>query len=200
VRELESAPLFGNKYIEADQTSWSHKTAILLYELTARALRTAFDRSVIAETDLWGGDKQLWEKMSQSQDPAGRNASAIRIGRRVPGLSRKLSENAGIHNFTSLSRLSWRSASVHEDGDQARSSHSGGGSSSSGSHSSGHSTVSSSSRCTTAVSEGRTHATSSKNRKRWLFFGRVMHTACPSQPASMTPGHTTECEPYKKVP
>jgi hypothetical protein len=56
--------------MQADQTSWSNKTAILLYELTARALRTAFDRSVITETDLWGGDKQLWDKISKSQDPA----------------------------------------------------------------------------------------------------------------------------------
>ncbi len=69
-RDLDAARLFGYKYMEADQTSWSNKTAILLYELTARALRTAFDRSVIAETDLWGGDEQLWDKISQSQDPA----------------------------------------------------------------------------------------------------------------------------------
>jgi uncharacterized protein len=70
VRDLETARLFGYKYMEADQTSWSNQTAILLYELTARALRTAFDRAVVAETDLWGGDKQLWDKISQSEDPA----------------------------------------------------------------------------------------------------------------------------------
>jgi HD superfamily phosphohydrolase len=70
VRELYAARLLGYTYIEADQLSWSNKTAILLYELTARALRTAFDHSVVAETDLWGGDKQLWDKISQSQDPA----------------------------------------------------------------------------------------------------------------------------------
>ena len=77
VRELNAARLFGYKYIEADQTSWSNKTAILLYELTARALRTAFERSVIAQTDLWGGDKQLWDKISQSQDPA--TAAGVRL-------------------------------------------------------------------------------------------------------------------------
>jgi HD superfamily phosphohydrolase len=70
VCELDAARLFGYKYMEADQTSWSNQTAILLYELTARALRIAFDRSVITETDLWGGDEQLWRKLSQSQDPA----------------------------------------------------------------------------------------------------------------------------------
>ena len=70
VRDLEAARLFGYKYMEADQTSWSDKTAILLYELTARALRTAFDRAVVSERDLWGGDKQLWDKISQTQDPA----------------------------------------------------------------------------------------------------------------------------------
>jgi len=77
VRELDAARLFGYKYIEADQTSWSNKTAILLYELTARALRTAFDRSVIVETDLWGGDKQLWDKISQSQDTA--TAASVKL-------------------------------------------------------------------------------------------------------------------------
>jgi HD superfamily phosphohydrolase len=70
VRDLDAARLFGYKYMEADESSWSNTTAILLYELTARAIRTAFDRSVIAETDLWAGDKQLWDKISQSQDPA----------------------------------------------------------------------------------------------------------------------------------
>jgi HD superfamily phosphohydrolase len=69
-RDIDAARLFGYKYMEADQASWSNKTAILLYELTARALRTAFDRAVVAETDLWGGDRQLWDKISQSQDPA----------------------------------------------------------------------------------------------------------------------------------
>jgi len=77
VRELDAARLFGYKYIEADQTSWSNKTAILLYELTARALRTAFGRSVIVETDLWGGDKQLWDKISQSQDTA--TAASVKL-------------------------------------------------------------------------------------------------------------------------
>ncbi len=70
VRDLDTARLFGYKYMEADQMSWSNKTAILLYELTARTLRTAFDRAVVAETDLWGGDQQLWHKISQSEDPA----------------------------------------------------------------------------------------------------------------------------------
>ena len=70
VRELDAARLFGYKYMEADQTSWSNTTAILLYELTARALRTAFDRAVVTERDLWGGDRQLWDKISQTQDPA----------------------------------------------------------------------------------------------------------------------------------
>ena len=77
VRGLDAARLFGYKYIEADQTSWSDKTAILLYELTARALRTALDRSVIADTDLWGGDRQLWDKISQSRDAA--TAASVKL-------------------------------------------------------------------------------------------------------------------------
>ncbi len=77
VRELDAARLFGYKYMEADQASWSNNTSILLYELTARALRTAFDRSVITQTDLWGGDQQLWDKLSQSQDPA--TAASVKL-------------------------------------------------------------------------------------------------------------------------
>jgi uncharacterized protein len=77
VRDIEAARIFGYKYMEADQASWSNKTAILLYELTARALRTAFDRSVIMEADLWSGDQQLWDKISQSQDPA--TAASVKL-------------------------------------------------------------------------------------------------------------------------
>jgi hypothetical protein len=76
---------------------------------------------------------------------------------------------------------------------------SGGASSSSGSHSGGHSTVSSSRHSTTAVSQGKTHTTSSsKNRKRWLFFGHVMHADCLGQLASTTPTHDTGGEVSKK--
>jgi hypothetical protein len=78
--------------------------------------------------------------------------------------------------------------------------HSGGGSASSGSHSSGHSTVSSSNHRTTAVSEKRTNTASSKHRKRWLFFGHVMHTGCVTDPAATTPAHTTDCDGHKKMP
>jgi HD superfamily phosphohydrolase len=86
VEEVDHARLLGYKYIEADAKSWSNETAVLLYELTARALRTAFDRSVITEADLWGTDMQLWEKLSHSPDPAvGAGISLIlRYGDFVP--------------------------------------------------------------------------------------------------------------------
>jgi hypothetical protein len=95
-------------------------------------------------------------------------------------------------------------ALAHAGGGSSGGGHSGGGSSggassSSGSHSGGHSTVSSSRHSTTAVSQGKTHTTSSsKNRKRWLFFGHVMHADCPGQLASTTPTHDTGCEVSKK--
>jgi hypothetical protein len=58
VQELDAARLFG-------YNTWKRTKRV-----TARAVKTAFDLSVIAETDLWGGDKQLWDKISQSRDPA----------------------------------------------------------------------------------------------------------------------------------
>lgn len=98
-------------------------------------------------------------------------------------------------------------ALAHSVGGSSGGGHAGGGSSSSassssGSHSSGHSAVSSSSHRTTAVSEGRTHATSPKNNRRWLFFGHahVMHTPCPSEPEGTTPIHDAGCDVYKRVP
>ena len=98
-------------------------------------------------------------------------------------------------------------ALAHSGGGSSGGGHSGGGSSgggsaSSGSHSSGHSTVSSSSHRTTAVSQGRTHTTSSRNKKRWLFFGHVMHTGCLSQPAGTARTHAAadDCDVHKKVP
>lgn len=82
-------------------------------------------------------------------------------------------------------------------GGSAGGGHFGGGSSSSGSHNSTHSTVSSSTHRTTAVSQGRTDTTSSKTKKRWLFFRRshVMHTDCLSQPESTTRVHDAGCDP-----
>jgi uncharacterized protein len=69
VREIDAARLFGYRYIKADETSWSNTTAILLYELTSRAIRTAMERSVVTESDLWGTDQTLWDKLCQSKDP-----------------------------------------------------------------------------------------------------------------------------------
>jgi len=90
-------------------------------------------------------------------------------------------------------------ALAHSSGGSSGGGHSGGGSSSSGSHSSGHATVSSSSHRTTAVSQGRTHTTSSK--KRWSFFGRrhAMNAGCLSQPVSttLTATRASGCDVYK---
>jgi HD superfamily phosphohydrolase len=68
VREVEVGKLFGFKYIEADEAIWSNPTAILLYELTARAIKAALDRSAITQADLWGTDEVLWNKMLSCRD------------------------------------------------------------------------------------------------------------------------------------
>lgn len=86
VRELSPARLFGYRYIDADKKSWSNTTAILLYELTARVIRTALELSVITEYDLCGTDCAAAAEDSKYRPRCAyrwRNPSAIRVGQRV---------------------------------------------------------------------------------------------------------------------
>lgn len=68
VDDLATARLLGYRYLATDDTSWSNPQELLLYELTARAIRTALAHGVIGEADLWTVDRQLWDKLSGSTD------------------------------------------------------------------------------------------------------------------------------------
>ena len=62
------ARMLGEKFMAADNASWSDPGEIVLYELAARAIRSALVRGVIAEDDLWGTDAALWERLRRSDD------------------------------------------------------------------------------------------------------------------------------------
>lgn len=68
VNDLATARLLAENYIQADDQSWSSLQAIGLYELTASAIRRALEVHAIQEIDVWGTDKELWDKLIASQD------------------------------------------------------------------------------------------------------------------------------------
>ena len=68
VRTIEWARLLADRYLAADQASWSNPRMLLLYELAARAIQAGLERGVLDEEDLWGVDARLWEKLRHSTD------------------------------------------------------------------------------------------------------------------------------------
>lgn len=62
VNDLTAARLLAETYIQADDQSWSSLQAIGLYEPTASAIRRALEVHAIQEIDVWGTDKELWDK------------------------------------------------------------------------------------------------------------------------------------------
>jgi len=65
---LETARWIGNTYMAADEASWANFREVGLYELTAQAIRRAFDVGALTEADLWGTDLPAWQKMHASPD------------------------------------------------------------------------------------------------------------------------------------
>ncbi len=63
VDDLSTARWMAETYLAADRASWANFREVGLYELTARALRTALEHGVIHETDLWSMDEALWQKL-----------------------------------------------------------------------------------------------------------------------------------------
>jgi len=66
--DLATARLLAQRYLATDETSWSNPQELVRYELTARAIKTALARGVVAEADLWTVDRQLWEKLQGATD------------------------------------------------------------------------------------------------------------------------------------
>jgi HD superfamily phosphohydrolase len=60
---IEVARWLAHTYIAADKASWANFREVGLYEITARAIKTALQIGAITEDDFWGADDQLWRKL-----------------------------------------------------------------------------------------------------------------------------------------
>ena len=70
VDDLETARWMAATYMAADEASWANFREVGLYELTARAIRTALQAGYLSEQDFWLTDVDLWEKLQSFQLPA----------------------------------------------------------------------------------------------------------------------------------
>lgn len=64
--DLDNARWLAYTFIEADRASWSNFREVGLYQLTAEAIKTAHEHSVISEEDIWGTDESLWQKIQST--------------------------------------------------------------------------------------------------------------------------------------
>ncbi len=55
-------------YIAADKKSWANFREVGVYEVTARAIRTALSLGAITEADFWLTDAELWRKLCDIRD------------------------------------------------------------------------------------------------------------------------------------
>jgi len=56
-------------FIETDRASWSNFREVGLYQLTAEAIKIAFNLGVIDESDIWSSDDKLWQKLCYAAHP-----------------------------------------------------------------------------------------------------------------------------------
>ncbi|CAG0933504.1 hypothetical protein TFLX_03080 [Thermoflexales bacterium] len=70
VAEVEVARWLAYTYIAADKASWANFREVGLYEVTARAIKSAMQFGAITEDDFWGTDDQLWRKLHALDQPA----------------------------------------------------------------------------------------------------------------------------------
>jgi HD superfamily phosphohydrolase len=69
VDDVEIARWLAYTYIAADEASWANFREVGLYEVTARAIKTALQIGAITEDDFWGTDDQLWRKLQAIDQP-----------------------------------------------------------------------------------------------------------------------------------
>jgi HD superfamily phosphohydrolase len=69
VDDVNVARLLGERFMKADDSSWSNPDELVLYELAARAIRAALEHGVVAEEELWGTDAALWRHLHESAQP-----------------------------------------------------------------------------------------------------------------------------------
>jgi len=63
VDDIEVARWLAYTFIAADKASWANFREVGLYEVTARAIKTALQIGAITEDDFWDTDDQLWWKL-----------------------------------------------------------------------------------------------------------------------------------------
>jgi uncharacterized protein len=63
VDDLEAARWLAYTFIAADKASWANFREVGLYEVTARAIKTALQIGAITTEDFWGTDEQLWRRL-----------------------------------------------------------------------------------------------------------------------------------------
>ncbi len=68
VDDLTVARWLAYTFIAADKASWANFREVGLYEVTARAIKTALQIGAITEDDFWGTDEQLWRKLHAIDD------------------------------------------------------------------------------------------------------------------------------------
>jgi hypothetical protein len=56
-------------FIEVDRASWSSFWEVGLYQLAAEGIKAAKRSGLVGETDLWGSDTALWEKLQSADHP-----------------------------------------------------------------------------------------------------------------------------------
>lgn len=69
VKDQQTASWMGYTFIEADQASWANFREVGIYELTARAIRTALHLGVLEDRDIWTDDARVWQKMKAAEHP-----------------------------------------------------------------------------------------------------------------------------------
>ncbi len=75
--DVEAARWLAYTYIAADKASWANFREVGLYEVTARAIKTALQIGAITEADFWGTDDELWRKLHSIDDASLRQQLAL---------------------------------------------------------------------------------------------------------------------------
>ena len=68
IDEPATARFLGERFMAADDRSWSNPRELVLYELAARAIRAALEHGILSENDLWGTDAVLWDRLRNTGD------------------------------------------------------------------------------------------------------------------------------------
>jgi HD superfamily phosphohydrolase len=66
--DLVLARRFAELYLRCDSECWSAPKSVVLYELTARAIRRAVTTGILDESKLWLSDRELWDQLASSSD------------------------------------------------------------------------------------------------------------------------------------